>query len=44
MSQHFLENKSCTDAMRTFIAVGVTEGVVDSEHGGVLRLGERDLD
>ena len=43
MLQHILENKSCTDAMRAFVSVGVTEGIVDSEHRGVLRLGDRDL-
>ena len=44
MSQDILENKSSTDDVGTAIAVGLSEGIVHSEHGGVLRLGDRDLD
>jgi len=44
MSQNILENKSSTDAVRALEAVGLTERIVDSDHRGILVLGEWHLD
>ena len=44
MSQDILENKSRTEAVRATIVFSHTEGVVNSEHGGILFLADGHLD